>query len=125
MKNILIICTAIALLFSGSALADRRHGEHHRRDNHHERDNRSHRGAWIAGAAVVGGLIGYAIADSKSPQERRSNIKAYCENRVPERYAHSKRLTTQWVKGCMLRVEEELDAKAEEAYNEGYSSGHP
>jgi hypothetical protein len=122
MKNVLIVFTAIALLFSSGALADRRHGDHHRhRDNHHEKDNRSHRGAWIAGAAVVGGLIGYAIADSKSPQERRSNIKAYCENRVPERYAHSKRLTTQWVKGCMLRVEEELDAKAEEAYNDGYS----
>lgn len=119
MKQILVICTAIALLFSSSAIADRDH--HQRRDNHHERDNRSHRGAWIAGAAVVGGLIGYAIADSKSPQERRSNIKAYCENRVPERYAHSKRLTSQWVKGCMIRVEEELEMKAEEAYNDGYS----
>lgn len=105
-------------LFSTMAIADSRH---YRDERHHDNNNRSHRGAWIAGAAVVGGLIGYAIADSKSPQERRSNIKAYCENRVPERYAHSKRLTSQWVKGCMLRVDEELDAKAEEAYNNGYS----
>ena len=121
MKRILVVGTALALLFSNSAKADRYHGDYHRG----EREHHSHRGAWIAGAAVVGGLIGYAIADSKSPQERRSNIKAYCENRVPERYAHSKRLTSQWVKGCMLRVEEELDARAEEAYNEGYSNGHP
>ena len=108
-------------LFATPAVADRRH---HERDHHHEghRDNnRSHRGAWIAGAAVVGGLIGYAIANDKSPEERRSNIKAYCENRVPERYAHSKRLSKQWVKGCMVRVEEELEMKAEEAYNDGYS----
>jgi hypothetical protein len=121
MKRVLVIGTALALLFSNGAIADRYHNEH----RHDEKDNRSHRGAWIAGAAVVGGLIGYAIADSKSPQESRSNIKVYCENRVPERYAHSKRLTSQWVKGCMLRVEEELDARAEEAYNEGYSNGHP
>lgn len=108
-------------LFATPAVADR---SHHERDHHHEgrRDNnRSHRGAWIAGAAVVGGLIGYAIANDKSPEERRSNIKAYCENRVPERYAYSKRLSKQWVKGCMVRVEEELEMKAEEAYNDGYS----
>ena len=106
-----------ASLLSVAAVADGRH-EHHR-DNHH--NNRSHRGAWIAGAAVVGGLIGYSIANNKSPEERRSNIKAYCENRVPERYAHSRRLSNEWVRGCMQRTQEELEARAEEAYNEGYN----
>ena len=105
-------------LFSATAIADSRH---HRDERHHDNNNRSHRGAWIAGAAVVGGLIGYAIADSKSPQERRSNIKAYCEGRVPEKYSHSKRLRKQWVKGCTARVEEEIDLQAERAYNDGYS----
>lgn len=109
-----LIVGLVALTFSTAVLADRD-------ERHHNNNNRSHRGAWIAGAAVVGGLIGYAIADSKSPQERRSNIKAYCEDRTPERYLHSRRLSKQWVKGCMLRVEEEFDLQAERAYNDGYS----
>ena len=111
-----LIVGLAALTFSTATLADR---DEHRR--HHDNNNRSHRGAWIAGAAVVGGLIGYAIADSKSPQERRSNIKAYCEGRVPEKYSHSKRLRKQWVKGCTARVEEEIDLQAERAYNDGYA----
>jgi hypothetical protein len=105
-------------LFSTMAIADSRH---YRDERHHDNNNRSHRGAWIAGAAVFGGLIGYAIANSKTPEERRGKIKTYCEDRIPERYLHSRRLSKQWVKGCMLRVEEEFDLQAEEAYNDGYS----
>lgn len=114
-----IIAGIICLSMIPSSYADDGHRRGHERQEH--REHHSHRGAWIAGAAVVGGLIGYAIADSKSPQERRSNIKAYCEGRVPEKYSHSKRLRKQWVKGCTARVEEEIDLQAERAYNDGYS----
>jgi hypothetical protein len=109
-------------LFSTMAIADNRH---YRDERHRDNNSRSHRGAWIAGAAVVGGFIGYAIANDKAVSENRSSIKKYCENRIPERYSYSKRLSKQWVKGCIQRTEEELDSRAEEAYNDGYTNERP
>jgi hypothetical protein len=116
----LILCVACSLFATSAIAHDRRH-EH----RHEHRNNPSHRGAWIAGAAVVGGFIGYAIANEKAVPENRSNIKKYCENRVPERYSYSKRLSKEWVKGCIQRTEEELDSRAEEAYNDGYTNERP
>ena len=116
LKNILVAIVCLSL-FPVAGLADGRH----ERDRNYHHHNRSHRGAWIAGAAVVGGLIGYSIANNNSGTNSRS-ILSYCENRVPPRYSGNRRLSKEWVRGCVERTQQELDARAEEAYADGYNN---
>lgn len=117
LKNILVGLVCLSL-FPVAGLADGRHHRDYDRDNHHH--NRSHRGAWIAGAAVLGGLVGYSIANNRETNSR--TILAYCENRVPPRYSSNRRLSKEWVRGCVERTQAELDARAEEAYADGYNN---
>jgi hypothetical protein len=106
-------------LFSNMAIADSRH---YRDEGHHDNNNRSHRGNDIAVAVVVGGIVGYLIANDKDSGEVRSTSGArrWCERNVPPRYENNRHLSKAWVKGCVQRVQEEESEFAEEAYNNGY-----
>lgn len=111
-----LIVGLVALTFSTAVLADR--DGHHRREPEH----RSHRGDDIAAAVVVGGILGYLIADNKDSNHTRSttSVRRWCERNVPPRYENNRRLSKAWVKGCIQRVQEEESELAEEAYNNGY-----